>query len=87
MGILKFAAAIALMAGSIGLSTGASAQRHDDRRGRVERVEHRGDVRRDHVRRDDRRYQRPHRRDVRRRAYGRNCKMVWRNQRRIRVCR
>lgn len=87
MKMLKFAAAVALMAGSLGIASTASAQRHDDRRGRIEQMDRRGDVRRGHVRRGDRRYQRPHHRDVRRRSYGRNCKMIWRNHRRVRVCR
>lgn len=89
MRLLKISAAIALMAGSFGLTSAANAQHHDGRH-RVERVEHRADYRRDRVRRDDRRYHRPGRYDARRRhAYrnARHCRTEWRHHRRIRVCR
>jgi hypothetical protein len=101
MGLFKLAAAVALMVGSLGLSSTASAQRHDDRRERIEHSDRRGDVRRPVVRRDDRRGDmRRHnaRRDDRRysnnRRYagardvrGRHCTTVWRNNRHVQTCR
>ena len=100
MRIFKFIAAIGLMAGGLGLTTAAEAQHHGprienradynrhvlgvggpgDRRGRDW---NRGD------RRNDRGYNRSHRRDWRRDGYrgGRNCRTVWRDHRRVRVCR
>ncbi len=89
MRLLKISAAIALMAGSFGLTSAADAQRYDGRH-RMERSEHRGDYRRDRVRRDDRRYHRPSRHEARRRnawRSARHCRMEWRHHRRIRVCR
>lgn len=92
MRFLKFAAAIAMMAGSIGLTTSAEAQ-HDRR----DHIERRGDVRhgdrrydRGHDRRYDRHYNRSRRYDARRRDGYRNarhCRTEWRHHRRIRVCR
>lgn len=99
MRLFKIAAVIALMAGSIGLSTTADAQRYDGRH-RVERSDHHRDYRRDrdrrddrryrNIRRDDRRYGRTSRHEVRRyNSYrkARHCRMEWRHKRRIRVCR
>lgn len=103
MRILKLAAAIGLMAGTLGLTTAASAQHHGNR---DVRIENRADYNR-HVlgvadgrrdgdrrynrsdRRHDRGYNRSHRRDWRRDGYrkSRNCKTVWRHHRRVRVCR
>jgi len=106
----KLAAAIGLMAGSLGLTTAAQAQHHGPR------IENRADYNR-HVlgigapgdrrdrdwnrsdrrgrdwnrsdRRSDRGYERSHRRDWRRDGYrgSRDCRTVWRNDRRVRVCR
>jgi hypothetical protein len=105
MRILKIAAAIGLMAGSLGLTTAATAQHHNN-----VRIENQADYNR-HVlgrgdgsninprydnRRGDRRYNRSDRHDVRgynrsnrRDGYrsSRNCRTVWRNHRRVRVCR
>jgi len=97
MRILNIAAAIGLMAGSLGLTTAASAQHHRD-----VRIENRADYNR-HVlgrgdgsdigrRYDNRRYDRHDRRDRRdwrRDGYrsSRNCHTEWRHHRRIRVCR
>jgi hypothetical protein len=90
MRILKLSVALGLMAASLGLTTAASAQNHDDRRGRMEHVERRGEARRDNARRDDRRYQQPRRHETRR-GHGykqaRHCRTVWRHHRRVRVCR
>jgi hypothetical protein len=87
MRILKFSAALALIAGSLGLATGAQAQHYDHGRDRMVRVDDRGD----HARRDDRRYRRDDRRYSRhdRRGYrsARHCRTEWRHHRRIRVCR
>lgn len=83
MRLLKLSAAIALMAGSFGLTATAEAQ-HYDRHHRVERSDHRD------YRRDDRRYHRPNRHEVRRHRSWRNarhCRMEWRHHRRVRVCR
>ncbi len=110
MRLFKLAAAIGLMAGSLGLTTAAQAQHHGPR------IENRADYNR-HVlgigapgdrrdrdwnrsdrrgrdwnrsdRRSDRGYERSHRRDWRRDGYrgSRDCRTVWRNDRRVRVCR
>jgi len=119
MRIMKLSVAIALMAGSLGLTTAASAQRNDrietsaeyrrhvlgvpdgsrsyDRASRRDndRYSNRPDRRSDDrgynrsYRRDDRGYNQSNRRDWRRDGYRkpRSCKTVWRNQRRVRVCR
>ena len=111
----KISVAVALMAGSLGLTTAASAQHNDHRRDRIEtsadyrrdvlgipgggrdgdrrydRSDRRGDNR--GYNRSDRRnvrgYNRSDRRDWRRDGYrnARSCKTVWRNHRRVRVCR
>ena len=113
MRIFKISVAIAMIAGSLGLTTAASAQNHDngvriqnaedyrrhvlgdpsagrDRDRRYDRSDRRNDRgynRSD--RRNDRAYNRSGRRDWRRDGYrnSRSCKTVWRNQRRVRVCR
>ncbi|MGO4167248.1 hypothetical protein [Novosphingobium sp. PhB57] len=92
MRIPKLSLAVALIAGSLGLASPASAQHHYDRH---DRVEHHHDARRDHARRDDRRYRpAPRRHDVRRRhsyrhsyRHASHCRTVWRHHRRVRVCR
>jgi hypothetical protein len=65
----------------LGIPNGQAYDNRSDRRG--DRRYDRSD------RRNDRGYQRSNRRDDRRRGYNssRNCKTVWRNHRRVRVCR
>ncbi|MEC3950708.1 hypothetical protein [Sphingobium sp. HWE2-09] len=103
MGLFKLAAAVALMVGSLGLSSTASAQRHDDHRGRIEHSDRRGDARRPVIRRDDRRdgrrysnnrrynndrrYSNNRRYAGRRDVRGRHCTTVWRNNRHVQTCR
>jgi hypothetical protein len=112
MRIFKLSMALALLAGGLGLTTTASAQRDDHRRDRIETS---ADYRRDVLgipgggdrqldrsdrrgndrgynrsnRRNDRATNRSDRRDWRRDGYrnSNSCKTVWRNQRRVRVCR
>jgi hypothetical protein len=100
MRILKISAALALMAGSLGLTATADAHPYDGRHDRVERVAHRDDYRRDHRRYDRPRYDRRRYEDRRRNQWRRHearrhhayrnprrCWTEWRHHRRIRVCR
>jgi hypothetical protein len=95
--MLKISAAVALMAGSLGLTGAAYAQRHDNGRDndrvRVVHVEHRYEGNRDgdryersHNREGDR-YERSHRRDWRNNHRRPRCRTEWRHHHRVRVCR
>lgn len=82
MRMLKISAAVALMAGSLGLTTPATAQRYDNHRTRVEHVEHRYEGRG-----NGHRYERSHRRDWRDHRRSSRCRTEWRHHHRVRVCR
>ncbi|KQM21345.1 hypothetical protein [Novosphingobium sp. Leaf2] len=80
MRIFKLSIAAALLAGSLGMTTAATAQPYGDHRmeRRAERrAEIRHEIRRDERRHDRRRWARRHNR----------CETIWRHHRRVRVCR
>ncbi|WP_152524654.1 hypothetical protein [Novosphingobium lindaniclasticum] len=91
MKLLKIAVAVAMMAGSIGITAPASAQWRDGRHHRAERSERHHDVRRRHYySRHDRRYVPRHRYEKRRHYRARHaprCWTEWRHHHRVRVCR